>query len=265
MPNFGDANGAYVHEIRSSYWINAYNPLGKASPFTPCLYYTQSVGYAYSDNPMPAQAVRANTFARPSALVVVADGIYAGQQGKTRPSPTNKSQRVGYRHAGNSTSGRKASPTPPSPTATPNPSNPPSAPPPAPTPAPPSSPHPAPTPSSPPNKPKYSTSHLCCHNRVFVVVPCITFTIRWQGNDVTLLRLRTKGDEHGQGTSRPHHQRLNPQQCGGRPCIRGMRIRVSDVLDLLATGLDAKGVVAELPDLELADVFAVLQFGLPPL
>ncbi|MBX3318904.1 MAG: DUF433 domain-containing protein [Nitrospira sp.] len=30
---------------------------------------------------------------------------------------------------------------------------------------------------------------------------------------------------------------VNPAQCGGRPCIRGMRIRVSDVLDLLATGL----------------------------
>lgn len=30
---------------------------------------------------------------------------------------------------------------------------------------------------------------------------------------------------------------FNPQQCGGRPCIRGMRIRVTDVLDLLATGL----------------------------
>jgi uncharacterized protein (DUF433 family) len=27
---------------------------------------------------------------------------------------------------------------------------------------------------------------------------------------------------------------VNPEQCGGRPCVRGMRIRVSDVLDLLA-------------------------------
>jgi uncharacterized protein (DUF433 family) len=54
---------------------------------------------------------------------------------------------------------------------------------------------------------------------------------------------------------------VNPQQCGGRPCIRGMRIRVSDVLDLLAGGLNAKQVVEELPDLEEADVLAALRFA----
>jgi len=36
----------------------------------------------------------------------------------------------------------------------------------------------------------------------------------------------------------------------GKPCIRGMRIRVTDVLDLLATGLTPEQVVEELPDLE---------------
>ena len=51
---------------------------------------------------------------------------------------------------------------------------------------------------------------------------------------------------------------LNPEQCGGRPCIRGMRIRVSDVLDLLATGMSSVEIVEELPDLELADVQAAL-------
>jgi uncharacterized protein (DUF433 family) len=54
---------------------------------------------------------------------------------------------------------------------------------------------------------------------------------------------------------------INPRQCGGRPCIRGMRIRVSDVLDLLASGLDPKQVLEELPDLEEADVRAVLRFA----
>ena len=43
---------------------------------------------------------------------------------------------------------------------------------------------------------------------------------------------------------------INPAQCGGRPCIRGMRIRVSDVLDLLAAGLTSAEILAELPDLE---------------
>ena len=54
---------------------------------------------------------------------------------------------------------------------------------------------------------------------------------------------------------------FNPQQCGGRPCIRGMRIRVTDVLDLLAAGLSAQQVVEELPDLELEDVEAALRYA----
>ena len=54
---------------------------------------------------------------------------------------------------------------------------------------------------------------------------------------------------------------VNPDQCGGRPCVRGMRIRVVDVLDLLASGLSAEQVVEELPDLELPDVTACLRFA----
>ena len=51
------------------------------------------------------------------------------------------------------------------------------------------------------------------------------------------------------------------EQCGGRPCIRGMRIRVSDVLDLLANGLSPDEIVEEMPDLELEDVRASLRFA----
>jgi len=54
---------------------------------------------------------------------------------------------------------------------------------------------------------------------------------------------------------------VNPDQCGERPCIRGMRIRVSDVLDVLALGLTAEQVVEELPDLERDDVWACLRFA----
>ncbi|MEZ5978466.1 MAG: DUF433 domain-containing protein [Planctomycetota bacterium] len=54
---------------------------------------------------------------------------------------------------------------------------------------------------------------------------------------------------------------VDPEQCGGRPCVRGMRIRVTDVLDLLASGLTSQQVVEELPDLELDDVAAVLKFA----
>lgn len=54
---------------------------------------------------------------------------------------------------------------------------------------------------------------------------------------------------------------VNPEQCGGRPCIRGMRIRVVDVLDLLAAGLSQQQVLEELPDLEAEDISACLRFA----
>ncbi len=54
---------------------------------------------------------------------------------------------------------------------------------------------------------------------------------------------------------------INPEQCGGRPCIRGMRIRVTDVLDLLAAGLSREQILEELPDIEPEDIKAALQFA----
>lgn len=54
---------------------------------------------------------------------------------------------------------------------------------------------------------------------------------------------------------------VNPDQCGGRPCVRGLRIRVTDVLDLLASGLSPEQVVEELPELEVEDISACLRFA----
>ena len=54
---------------------------------------------------------------------------------------------------------------------------------------------------------------------------------------------------------------VNPGQCGGRPCIRGMRIRVVDILDLYAAGLTAEEILEEMPDLELEDLKAALQYA----
>ena len=51
----------------------------------------------------------------------------------------------------------------------------------------------------------------------------------------------------------------NPRQCGGRPRIRGMRIRVADVLQLFAAGLTAEQILAEMPDFEAADLQAALE------
>lgn len=53
----------------------------------------------------------------------------------------------------------------------------------------------------------------------------------------------------------------NPNQCGGRPCIRGLRIRVIDVLDLLGAGLSRDEVIAELPDLEAEDIDAAILYA----
>lgn len=58
---------------------------------------------------------------------------------------------------------------------------------------------------------------------------------------------------------------INPEQCGGRPCIRGMRIRVIDVLDLFATGLSAQEILGEMPDLEMEDLTAALRYAAPRL
>jgi uncharacterized protein (DUF433 family) len=54
---------------------------------------------------------------------------------------------------------------------------------------------------------------------------------------------------------------FNPEQCGGRPCIRGMRIRVKDILDMLAAGVSEAEILADFPYLEEEDIRAALAFA----
>jgi len=54
---------------------------------------------------------------------------------------------------------------------------------------------------------------------------------------------------------------VNPAQCGGRPCIRGMRIRVIDVLELLASGMTSEQIRRQRPDLEEDDIRAGDQYA----
>jgi uncharacterized protein (DUF433 family) len=54
---------------------------------------------------------------------------------------------------------------------------------------------------------------------------------------------------------------FNPKQCGGRPCIRGMRIRVKDVLDLLASRVPETEILADFPDLEPEDIQACIEYA----
>jgi uncharacterized protein (DUF433 family) len=53
----------------------------------------------------------------------------------------------------------------------------------------------------------------------------------------------------------------NPDQCGGRPCIRGMRIRVQDILELYASGMTSEQILADFPDLEAEDLTAALAYA----
>jgi uncharacterized protein (DUF433 family) len=52
-----------------------------------------------------------------------------------------------------------------------------------------------------------------------------------------------------------------PGMCGGKPCIRGMRIRVSDILEMLAENVSVTEILADFPDLEAADIQACLMFA----
>jgi len=54
---------------------------------------------------------------------------------------------------------------------------------------------------------------------------------------------------------------VDPNQCGGRPCIRGMRIRVKDILDLLAAGVSEQTILKDYPYLEPDDIRAVLEYA----
>ena len=54
---------------------------------------------------------------------------------------------------------------------------------------------------------------------------------------------------------------MDPDQCGGRPCIRGLRIRVKDVLELLAAGVSETEILKDYPYLEPEDIRAALMFA----
>jgi uncharacterized protein (DUF433 family) len=54
---------------------------------------------------------------------------------------------------------------------------------------------------------------------------------------------------------------IRPEQCGGRPCIRGLRVRVIDVLELLAAGETSAQILADYPYLEADDIAACLLYA----
>ena len=58
-----------------------------------------------------------------------------------------------------------------------------------------------------------------------------------------------------------HRITINSALCGGRPCVRGLRIRVKDVLDLLAAGASREEILADYPLLETGDITAALEYA----
>ncbi|MBV2183919.1 MAG: DUF433 domain-containing protein [Rhizobium sp.] len=58
-----------------------------------------------------------------------------------------------------------------------------------------------------------------------------------------------------------HRITVDPELCGGRPTLRRLRIRVKDVLDLLASGASHEEILADYPLLEAGDIVAVLEYA----
>jgi len=54
---------------------------------------------------------------------------------------------------------------------------------------------------------------------------------------------------------------VEADKCGGKPCIRNMRIRVKDVLDMLASGMTNQEILEDYPYLEAQDIKAVLSYA----
>jgi uncharacterized protein (DUF433 family) len=54
---------------------------------------------------------------------------------------------------------------------------------------------------------------------------------------------------------------IEPDKCGGRPCIRGKRIRVSDILQLLSAGATTEEILQDYPFLEREDILAAIEYA----
>lgn len=54
---------------------------------------------------------------------------------------------------------------------------------------------------------------------------------------------------------------VDPNKCGGRPCIRELRIRVKDILEMLASGMTNEEILHDFPYLEADDISAALEYA----
>lgn len=84
--------------LRVGYWINANNPIGATTEVVNDVFYTASVGYGPGSNGEFIRPTRVSAFRRPTSLIVLADGVYAGKHSQNRIGM--KDSRIGYRHRG---------------------------------------------------------------------------------------------------------------------------------------------------------------------
>ncbi len=61
--------------------------------------------------------------------------------------------------------------------------------------------------------------------------------------------------------NRLHRISVDEGKCGGRPCIRGQRIRVTDVLDLIGAGASFDEILKDYPFLEREDILAAIEYA----
>ena len=61
--------------------------------------------------------------------------------------------------------------------------------------------------------------------------------------------------------SERHRITVDPAHCGGRPCLRNLRIRITDVLQLLAAGASREEILGDYPLLEAGDITAALEYA----
>jgi len=73
--------------------------------------------------------------------------------------------------------------------------------------------------------------------------------------------LRDVGVSHSECMDYRERITIDPAKRGGKPCIRGLRITVYDVLDYLAGGMSENEILADFPDLEREDIRATLAFA----
>ena len=84
--------------LRSSFWLNAFNPIGAPEILEPDLHYTASVGYGPSTNGLTIRHTSMAAYIRPDTLIATADGVFAGRHRGNKIGTANS--RIGYRHPG---------------------------------------------------------------------------------------------------------------------------------------------------------------------